>query len=128
MVESSLVDQIIRVLPPDEVYEKLVLVVGQPNSGRTEALETLAKQKSIPLIRVGPALSERLLEIPATRRPQKVLDCMRQILGEGSAPCILNRIELLFAPELNQNPLSLLQLLSRERILVVAWSGRMREG
>ena len=53
---------------------------------------------------------------------------MIPIRDEGSEVVLLDNIELLFATELAQDPLRLLQSLSRNRTIVAAWPGNFDGG
>lgn len=68
-------------------------------------------------------LSGRLLDL-ASQRPLHVRRLLGQVLAEaGSGLVLLSRLELLFDTALRQDPLRLPKDLSRQRIVVAAWSG-----
>jgi len=50
------------------------------------------------------------------------------ILDTVSGAVLLDNIEILFDSALQQNPLLLLQGLSRNRTLVVSWNGSIKDG
>ena len=54
------------------LYHRLMLVVGPPRSGKTEALRALAVEHGWPHINVGLSLSEQLLAFPMTTRISRV--------------------------------------------------------
>ena len=58
-------------------------------------------------------------------RLSNVLD---DILGEYGSPVLLCHIEILFDPGFRQDPLRLLQQLSRGRTIVAAWNGAVEGG
>lgn len=106
--------------------EKLVLVVGKAGSGKSRLLRELPADAYIDLSK---ELSERLLHLPRRKRPQLIQNLLQEIINscEGSL-VIVDNIEMLFLPELELNPLKILAQLSREKILVVAWSGSYKDG
>ncbi len=111
------------------LYHRLVLLVGPAGSGKTTALQDLSSELAAPLINVNLELSRRLLELPERRRPLEVRDLLRDALGEASGEIVLlDNIELLFDVNLKQDPLRLLQSLSRNRTVVVAWNGSVSDG
>lgn len=106
------------------LYHRLVLVVGPPRTGKTKALQELAKAEGWALINVNLRLSELLLELTQKQRALRV----PRLLGDLSSKApgdvvLLDNIELLFSPELAQDPLRLLQGLSRNRTVVATWCG-----
>jgi hypothetical protein len=103
-------------------YHRLILVAGPPRTGKTTALRDLAEERSWPLVNVNLALSSHLLELTATQRALKVPRLLDQVIREHDGDVfILDNIELLFSPDLQQDPLRLLQILSRNRTVIAAW-------
>ncbi len=111
------------------LYHRLVLVVGPPQSGKTTALQELARATGWPLLNVNLLLCERLLELTgrqrAVRTPKLLDDIVR---GTGSDVVLLDNLEVLFSRELAQDPLRLLQGLSRHRTIVASWAGAVVNG
>jgi hypothetical protein len=111
----------------DEVragYERLVLIVGPPGSGKSAALRDAAGARGWPVINLSLDLAQRMLELPVQQRPGRALDTIRALLDElDSDVACLDNIELLFGPSLQLDPLGLLQSLSRQKTLVAVWHG-----
>jgi flagellar biosynthesis GTPase FlhF len=106
------------------LYHRLILVVGPPRTGKTTALRELAKERSWPLLNVNLVLSERLLELTSKQRSLKVPEILDQVAKDhGEGVLILDNTEVLFSPELKQDPLRLLQGLARNRTVIAAWAG-----
>lgn len=113
-----------RVAEAPQLYHRLVLVVGPARSGKTAALRDLAAKHGWPLVNINLQLSERLLELTARQRALRVARLVDDIVNETRAETImLDNIEMLFHPELKQDPLRLLQSLSRNRTVVATWRG-----
>ncbi|MCB9598270.1 MAG: BREX-3 system P-loop-containing protein BrxF [Sandaracinaceae bacterium] len=107
-----------------QLYHRLVLVVGPPRSGKTTALRQLREQQGWPLLNINLLLAERLLELTTRKRALRVARIVDDIVGEQKAdPIMLDNIEMLFHPELKQDPLRLFQGLSRNRTIVATWRG-----
>lgn len=105
-------------------YHRLVLLVGQPRSGKTAALRAFADRTGYPLVNLNLALTQRLLELTRKQRALRVKRILAEELEEvGSTAVLLDNIEALFDPELAQDPLRLLQGLSRNRTIVSTWPG-----
>ena len=105
-------------------YHRLVFLVGMDSAQRSDALAALAGKNGWPTIMLGTAFSQQLLDIPhrhrATSAPQILADLLDGIRGDI---LILDHVEVLFSPDLAQDPVRLLQGLSRNRTLVVSWPG-----
>ena len=56
----------------ENLYHRLVLVVGAEGAGKTAALRDLAERTGAPLINVGAELSRRLLDLAEWQRPIRV--------------------------------------------------------
>src|SRR5271165_1951930 len=107
-----------------DAYYKLVLAVGPARTGKTATLIELCAQHRWPRVNVNLRLSERLLELTHRQRATRVASILDgMIRSEKSDVVLLDNIELLFAEELAQDPLRLLQSLSRNRTIVAAWPG-----
>lgn len=97
-------------------------------SGKTQALWALSTKLGWPILNLNLALSERLLDLTVKQRALRVASAADDLLNERPAtPILIDRIEMLFHPDLKQDPLRLFQGLSRNRILVVSWPGTYLE-
>jgi hypothetical protein len=113
-----------RIPDANALYHRLVLAVGPARSGKTEALTELAEAKGWARINVNLQLAERLLDLTQKQRAVRVAGLLDDIAKSTAADVVLlDNIEMLFAVEFAQDPLRLLQGLSRNRTIVVAWPG-----
>ena len=111
------------------LYHRLVLVVGPDGSGRTSALRDVAERIDAPLVNVGIELSRRLLDLTERQRRIQVPMLLGRIVAETASDVVLlDNVEFLFDVALRQNPLGVLQRLSRRRTVVATWSGSMEDG
>ncbi len=129
-VTYSLAQQIIeRIEQASGLYHRLVLVVGPAGTGKTAALRELAETRGYPLINVNLKLSQRLLELTEKQRSLRCGQIVREILDQTSAPVVLlDNLEMVFDPDLRQDPLRLLQGLSRNRTIAASWNGLVQDG
>ncbi|BBM69554.1 ATPase AAA [Rhodothermus marinus] len=110
-------------------YYRLVLLVGPMGSGKTSVLQEVSKRVTVPLVNVNLELARRLLEISPQQRPFKVQKLLADIISEIKGDvALLDNLELLFDVHLNQDPLRLLQQLSRNKTIVATWNGAVSEG
>ena len=106
------------------LYHRLMLVVGFPRSGKTQALRALAEEHDWPLINVGLSLSEQLLELPPSRRAVNAPRFLHDLVDDrGGDVLLLDNTELLFSIGVELDPLHLLQAVSRHRATVASWAG-----
>jgi hypothetical protein len=122
-------DKIKRSLQAAEgLYHRLVLLVGETGAGKTGVLRDVAKELGSSVINVNLALSGELLELTATQRSLRLPDILGQIADNAQSPVVLDNLEILFDKELKQDPLRLLQRISRNRTVVASWNGTMNSG
>lgn len=113
-----------RIEEAADLYHRLVLLVGPPRSGKTPLARKLASTKGWPFINVNLALSERLLDLTRKQRAIHLPRHFEELVREqASEVVVLDNIELLFAAELELDPLRLLGGLSRHRTVVATWAG-----
>ena len=113
----------------ERLYHRLILVAGAEGAGKTAALRDLAEWTDAPLINVGVELSRRLLDLAEWLRPIRVGPLLDRIVAETEGDIVLlDNIELIFDVALRQDPLRLLQGLSRRRTVIAAWNGSMEDG
>lgn len=115
-----------RIAATEDSYYRLVLLVGPSGGGKTSALQETSRQLGAPLLNVNLLLSEKIISLPQQQRVLRLADVLAEILDSTEQPVIvLDNTEVLFDPELQQDPLRLLQLLARRRVLVAAWAGEV---
>ena len=87
-------------------------------------LTELSAHHNWPRVNVNLRLSERLLELTHRQRATRVANILDDMVRAAQSDVVLlDNIELLFAEELSQDPLRLLQSLSRNRAIIAAWPG-----
>ena len=105
-------------------YYRLVLLVGEPRSGKTLALRAVAERMGCPVVNLNLTLSQRLLELTRKQRALRVKRILAEELDELRAETVMvDNIEVLFDPDLSQDPLRLLQGLTRNRTIASTWPG-----
>lgn len=115
---------ILRLDQAVELYHRLILLVAPAGAGKTAALRDVHVRTAAPLFNINLELSQRMLELTGRQRALQVPQLLSEIVSASAADVVLlDNIELLFDVLLKQDPLRLLQGLSRNQTVVVAWNG-----
>lgn len=105
----------------ENLYNRLVLVVGPPGSGKSKLLRQL---EGVKIVNINKELTRELVNIPQEDMSIKTQELLSQIVSSYSEQVlVLDNIELLFLPDLELDPLKAFEHLSRNKTLVVAWTG-----
>jgi hypothetical protein len=122
---EPLADRVIRRIgQAAELYHRLVMLVAPAGAGKTAVLQDVHERTSAPLVNVNLELSRRMLDLTERQRALQLPRILSEIVGSSAAEVILlDNIEVLFDVSLKQEPLRLLQGLSRNKTVVAAWSG-----
>lgn len=113
----------------EEQYHRLILIVGLSGSGKTAALRKLSASIALPIINLNLELSKRMLELTERQRILNLREILDSLITDiPSDIVLLDSIEILFDESLKQDPLRLLEGISRNKTLVVAWNGTCAGG
>ena len=110
------------------LYHRLVLLVGESGSGKTEILRKFAGEIGTEVININLQLSRELLGLTEKHRVLHLPEILDKIVHNEQRTLVLDNIEILFDQRLKQDPLRLLQLMSRNRSVVAAWNGKIEHG
>ena len=111
-----------------EMYHRLVLLTGESGSGKTNVLHKLADDLGTSVININLGLSRELLDLTVRQRSLRTVSILDQIVDKAGSPVVLDNLEILFDRELKQDPLRLLQGISRNRSVVASWNGIINSG
>jgi hypothetical protein len=122
---EPLADRVIkRIGQAAELYHRLVMLVAPAGAGKTAALQDVHERTAAPLVNVNLELSRRMLDLTERQRALQLPRLLAEIVGASAADVVLlDNIEVLFDVSLKQDPLRLLQGLSRNKTVIAAWSG-----
>ena len=127
---EPLADKIMRkVKQLDEFYHRLMLVVAPSGAGKTTALLDVRERTGASLVNVNLELSRLMLDLTQRQRALQLPRLLREIVDkEAGKMTLLDNIELMFDVGLKQDPLRLLQGLSRNKTVVASWNGAIIDG
>jgi predicted AAA+ superfamily ATPase len=111
-----------------ELYHRLVLVVAPQGSGKTSVLKKVQQILRTSVVNVNLEVSRQLLELTAKQQALQLPRILEDILRKAEIEvALLDNIEILFEVSLKQDPLRLLQGLSRNRTIVASWNGEIKD-
>ena len=111
----------------EDLYHRLVLVVGPSGAGKTAVLHDVHARIGAPLLNVNLELTRSMLGLTARQRVLRLPRLLAEVVASSGADVVLlDSIEVLFDVSLRQDPLRLLQGLSRDRTVVAAWNGEIK--
>jgi len=127
---EPLADKIMRkVKQLDELYHRLMLVIAPSGAGKTTALRDVQDRTGAPLVNVNLELSRLMLDLTQRQRSLQLPRLLREIVDQDAGKMsLLDNIELLFDVGLKQDPLRLLQGLSRNKAVIASWNGAIIGG
>lgn len=92
-------------------------------------IQDITRELAIPCVNLSLKLSEELLEVPVTQRSRKVSQLVDKIVFDCSGEIVcFEHIELLFHPQLQQDPMRILENISRNKVILVSWNGHYVNG
>ncbi|MBN2700868.1 MAG: BREX-3 system P-loop-containing protein BrxF [Methylothermaceae bacterium] len=107
-----------------ELYHRLVMLVAPAGVGKTATLQDIHERTGVPLFNVNLELSHFMLELTERQRALQLPRLLSDMVNATQTDVVLlDNIEVLFDVSLKQDPLRLLQGLSRNKTVVAAWSG-----
>lgn len=125
----SIQEQVKRSLQSTEdLYHRLVLLVGETGSGKTGILRDIAAEFDTQVVNINLAVSSALLELTTKQRTLRLPEILDQVAGNIKSPVVLDNLEILFDTGLQQDPLRLLQSISRNQAVVASWNGAIVSG
>ena len=105
------------------LYHRLVLLVGETGFGKTAALRAVGEKLGADVINVNLTLSAKLIELTERQRALHLSTLLGEVLEKTGSVALLDNTEILFDRDLKQDPLRLLQGLSRKCSIVASWNG-----
>jgi len=124
-MSEPLTDQVmLKMEQATDLYNRLVILAAPSGAGKTAIIQEVHKRSAAPLININLELSKCMLDLTERQRALQLPSLLSKIVNAvHTNMTLLDNIELLFDVSLKQDPLRLLQGLSRNKTVVAAWSG-----
>jgi len=128
--EGSLAEQVLSKIDHlYELYHRLMIIAAPTGSGKTRTLQEVHKRVNAPLINLNIEISRRMLDLTERQRAVQTLRLLGEMIDAVQGNTILlDNIEILFDVALKQDPLRLLQGLSRNHTIIASWNGSIENG
>lgn len=108
-------------------YYQLILLVMDPAAPTSVNYQQLAEQIHKPSFNINLELSQKMLLLTTRQRALQTAGLLREIItAVPHDTVLLTHMNILFDPILRQDPLRLLQNLSRHKIIIAIWEGQIQ--
>lgn len=111
----------------DSQYHRLIILVNCEDSSKQDILGLMKENHEVKPVNLNLELSSRLLEYSIKQRPLKVAEIMADLIEALPSPVVFDKLDILFDPSLQTDPLALLQSLSRSKTIIAFWSGSLKD-
>jgi len=108
-------------------YHRLIILVNCEDAGKLDVLSMVNTDRETNPLNLNLELSSRLLEYSMKQRPLKVADILEDLLETVPSPVLLDKLDILFEPSLQTDPLALLKSLSKNKTIIAFWSGSLKD-
>lgn len=123
---TDILDELKSALQSVELrYHRLIILVNCEEIGKQDVLGALKSDREARPLNLNLELSSRLLEYSIKQRPLKVAELMSDLIESLPSPVLLDKLDILFDPLLQTDPLALLQSLSRTKTIIAFWNGNL---
>jgi hypothetical protein len=104
---------------------RLIIITNCP-----DITEKQAKTAGVILLNLNLKLSEKLIDITQSKRNRAISAVINEIMAgcPQDQVILVNHCEILFLPELQQDPIRLFEEISKERTIVLLWPGINEDG
>jgi len=111
----------------DSQYHRLIILVNCEDSSKQDILGLMKENHEVKPVYLNLELSARLLEYSIKQRPLKVAEIMADLIEALPSPVVFDKLDILFDPSLQTDPLALLQSLSKSKTIIAFLSGSLKD-
>ncbi|HIP19036.1 MAG TPA: BREX-3 system P-loop-containing protein BrxF [Sulfurovum sp.] len=109
-----------------DMYYRLILLVDE-KADHEQLAKEISARLDVEAVNVNLELSKRLLSQTSRQRKLYLSKSMNEVV-QPNKTILLDQVEILFDVELGQDPLRLLESLSRNQTIIAFWNGQVRDG
>lgn len=119
------IERLNKIIDSAKLQRSQLIIICNPNK------EKLIKQNNnkycIQNVNISLELSKELIVIPKTKRSTRVRRCLAEILHRFNSDVLwIERMQLLFHPELEFDPIQFFQNVSRNKTIILSWDGEYK--
>jgi hypothetical protein len=119
------IERLNKIIDSSKLQRSQLIIICNPNK------EKLIKQNNnkycIQNVNISLELSKELIVIPKTKRSTRVRRCLAEILHRFNSDVLwIERMQLLFHPELEFDPIQFFQNVSRNKTIILSWDGEYK--
>lgn len=119
------IERLNKIIDTAKLQRSQLIIICGPNK------EKLMKQNNnkycIQNVNISLELSKELMDIPKTKRSNRVCRCLAEILHKFNSDILwIERMQLLFHPELEFDPIQFFQNASRNITIILSWDGEYK--
>ncbi len=109
-----------------DMYYRLILLVDE-KADHEQLAKEISARLDVEVVNVNLELSKQLLSQTSRQRKLYLSKSMNEVV-QPNKTILLDQMEILFDVELGQDPLRLLESLSRNQTIIAFWNGQVRDG
>ncbi len=109
-----------------DMYYRLILLVDE-KADHEQLAKEISERLDVEVVNVNLELSKQLLSQTSRQRKLYLSKSMNEVV-QPNKTILLDHTEILFDVELGQDPLRLLESLSRNQTIIAFWHGQVRGG
>ena len=119
------IEKLNKIIDSAKLQRSQLIIICNPNK------EKLIKQNNnkycIQNVNISLELSKELMDIPKTKRSNRVRRCLTKILNRFNFDVLwIERMQILFHPELEFDPIQFFQNASRNITIILSWDGEYK--
>jgi len=119
------IERLNKIIDAAKLQRSQLIIICSPNK------EKFMKQNNnkycVRNVNISLELSKELMDIPKTKRSNRVRRCLAEILHKFNSDVLwIERMQLLFHPELEFDPIQFFQNVSRNKTIILSWDGEYK--
>jgi len=119
------IEKLNKIIDSAKLQRSQIIIIRNPNK------EKFMKQNNnkycIQNVNISLELSKELMNIPKRKRSNRVRRCLAKILHKFNSDVLwIERMQILFHPELEFDPIQFFQNVSRNKTIILSWDGEYK--